>query len=133
MSRRLLQITNVILAILTVGLAGNSIIFGTQNSIYGLDLVPESAALDSNLRFMGGLGLGLGLALLWLIPTIEKHGLLFRTIWIAALLGGIGRLISFFVVGLPPVPMILFTIIEVPGVPLLIYWQYRVSKQFTVS
>jgi hypothetical protein len=86
-SRRLLQITKVILAVLTIGLAGNSIIFGVQHPIYGLNVVPESAALDSNPRFMGGLGLGLGLVLLWLIPAIEKHGLLFRTIWIAALLG----------------------------------------------
>jgi hypothetical protein len=28
--------------------------------------------LDSNLLFMGGMGLGMGLGLLWIIPAIEK-------------------------------------------------------------
>ena len=127
MSRRLLQITNLILAILTIGLAGASLVFGVHNPIYDFKEVIENPALDSNLRFMGGMGLGLGLALLWITPAIEKYSLVFRIIWISALLGGVGRLISIYFVGNPPLPMVIFTVIEVPLVPLLIYWQQRVS------
>jgi hypothetical protein len=125
-SRLLLQITNVVLALLTVGLAGASFILGTDSPIYG-GSVPNIPALDSNLRFMGGLGLGLGFALLWITPTIEKRGTIFRVVWLCALAGGIGRLVSAYIVGVPPTPMIVFALIEVPGVPLLIYWQHRVA------
>lgn len=128
LSRSLLQITNGLLGILTIFLAGASLAFGIENPIYaGADL-PLNAALDSNLRFMGGMGIGLGLALLWILPTIEKRTELYRLIWICALLGGVGRLFSIGLVGSPPLPIVVFTLIEVPGVPLLIYWQYKVAK-----
>jgi hypothetical protein len=126
-SRLLLQVTNTLLALLTIALAGASLVFGTDNAIY-TNAVPTIPSLDSNLRFMGGVGLGLGIALLWITPSIEKKGALFRVIWLCALAGGAGRLISAVVVGAPPAPMILFALIEVPGVPLLIYWQHRVAR-----
>ena len=122
----------MLLALMTIGLAGASLIFGNENPIYG-GMLDEIPALDSNLRFMGGMGLGLSLALLWIIPAIEKYTMVFRIIWICALLGGIGRIISMMVYGMPPLPMVVFTLIEVPGVPLLIYWQYRVSRSFQVK
>jgi hypothetical protein len=132
MSRRLLQIINAILALMTIALAGASLIFGIESPIYGGSL-SDIPVLDSNLRFFGGLGLGLGLALLWIIPTIERHGLVYRIIWICALLGGLGRLISMLDSGMPPMPMVIFTIIEVPGVPLLIYWQHRVARDYQLD
>ena len=128
MTRKLLQITNIVLALITIVVAGASFISGINSPIYGSDAIPPIPSLDSNLRFMGGLGLGLGFALIWITPTIEKQGPLFRLIWICALLGGIGRLISMVMVGSPPLPLVLFTVIEVPGVPLLIYWQNQVAK-----
>ena len=76
---------------------------------------------------MGGMGLGLALALIWITPSIEKHTLLFRVVWICALLGGIGRIASAVLVGQPPLPMIAFAVIEVPLVPAMIYWQHRVA------
>ena len=126
LSRTALQIVNVILAILTVFLGGASLFLGVESPVYPDDLM-KVPSLDSNLRFLGGLGVGLGLTLLWLTPSIERRTVLFRAIWLCALAGGIGRLISAAVVGLPPTPMIVFTAIEVPAVPLLIYWQYRVA------
>lgn len=82
---------------------------------------------------MGGIGMGLGLTLLWLTPSIEKRTVLFRAIWLCALAGGVGRLISAVVVGLPATPMIVFAAIEVPGVPLLIYWQNKVASIATTD
>jgi len=128
MSRRLLQIINAFIAIITIVLATMSLLFGVNSPIYDAVTIPEIPVLDSNLRFFGGLGLGIGFTLLWLTPTIEKKTILFRSLWICALLGGIGRIISMFIVGFPPTPMIVFTLIEVPLVPILIYWQWKVSQ-----
>jgi len=128
MSRRLLQIINAFIAIITIVLATMSLLFGVNSPIYDAVTIPEIPVLDSNLRFFGGLGLGIGFTLLWLTPTIEKKTILFRSLWICALLGGIGRIISMFIVGFPPTPMIVFTFIEAPLVPILIYWQWKVSQ-----
>jgi hypothetical protein len=125
-SRFALQLLNGFLALLTIFLGGSSLLLGIDNPIYS-DGLPELPVLDSNLRFFGGMGVGLGLALLWLIPAIEKHTTLFRVIWLCALAGGIGRMISVATVGTPPTSILIFTAIEVPGVPLLIYWQSKVA------
>lgn len=127
MSRRFLQIINGLIAILTIVLATMSIIFGVNSPIYDGADIPMLPVLDSNLRFFGGIGLGIGLILLWITPTIEKHTVLFRTLWLCAFLGGLGRIISMIVVDYPPTPMMIFTFIEVPLVPILIYWQWKVS------
>jgi len=129
MSRRALQLVNSVLALATIWLGGLSVLYGVDSPVYGSASVPAIPALDSNLRFMGGLGVGLGLALLWITPGIERHGSVFRIIWLCALLGGIGRLLSAGVSGLPPMPMMVFAAVEVAGVPALIYWQTRVADR----
>jgi hypothetical protein len=101
---------------------------GIYDPIYASAGVPHFPLLDSNLRFFGGVWLGLGVAILWLVPSIEKQGVLFRVIWGAIFLGGIGRLLSMVFLGLPPIPFIGFTALEVIGAPLFIYWQYRVAQ-----
>jgi hypothetical protein len=92
---------NAILAIMTIILASMSLFFGASSPIYDNVIIPEAPALDSNLRFLGGLGLAIGLILLWITPRIERQTILFRSLWICTLLGGIGRLISRLIVGLP--------------------------------
>lgn len=126
MSRFALQFVNGFLALLTIFLGGASLLLGIDSPIYP-DGLPELPVLDSNLRFLGGLGVGLGVALLWIIPAIEKHTTVFRIIWLCALVGGIGRIISAVAVGVPPTPILIFTAVEVPAVPLLIFWQTRVA------
>lgn len=128
MSRRGLQVVNLGLALLTVALAGASLAFGVASPIYGQESLSDSPALDSNLRFMGGVGVGLGVALVWITPKIEQHTTVFRVVWLCALAGGLGRLISAAFVGVPPLPMLILTIIEVLGVPLLLIWQSRVAS-----
>ena len=128
MSKRLLQFINALIAIMTIVLASMSLLFGVNSPVYNEAINTEIAALDSNLRFFGGLGLGIGLVLLWITPRIEKRTIIFRALWICAFLGGIGRIISMFTIGFPPKPMIIFTFIEVPLVPILIYWQWKVSQ-----
>lgn len=84
--------------------------------------------LDSNLRFFGGVWLGTGLTLYWLIPKIDKQTVLFRALWTTIFLGGVGRLISMFQIGLPPTPFIAFTILEIVGAPVFVVWQASLKE-----
>jgi hypothetical protein len=127
MSRRALQIVNGLIGLATVGLGTLQLVFGVNSPRYAAANLPEFPILDSNLRFFGGMSLGLGLVLLWILPSIERQNALFRAVWICALLGGIGRLISVAAVGSPSHLLVGFTLLEVIGAPVLIYWQHQVA------
>jgi hypothetical protein len=126
MGRRALQITTALLALVPI-LTGLITMLGIADPLYASAGVPALPVLDSNLRFFGGVWLGLGLALLWLVPRIESQTVLFRVIWGAIFLGGAGRLLSILVVGSPPIPFVGFTALELIGAPLFIFWQHQVA------
>jgi hypothetical protein len=128
-SRFPLQLVTALLALIPI-VTGIVTLLGIRDPIYRRLGLPSSPILDSNLRFFGGIWLGLGLAMLWLVPTIEHQGVLFRALWMAVFLGGLGRLLSWIVIGAPPVPFIGFTLLELVGSPLFIYWQYRIAQSF---
>jgi Domain of unknown function (DUF4345) len=69
MSRLVLQICTALLALIPIA-----------RGIVSM-LGPEAPVLDSNLRFFWGVCLGIGLAMLWLVPSIERQGTLFRALW----------------------------------------------------
>ena len=125
-SKLALQIVMGLLGIIPVatGLLG---LLGVEDPFYVAAGVPPIVMLDSNLRFFSGVWLGLGLALYWLIPTIERQTVLFRAIWGMIFIGGIGRLLSMAMLAWPPVPFVAFTAIEIAGAPLFILWQSRLS------
>ncbi|MTV14873.1 MULTISPECIES: DUF4345 domain-containing protein [Bradyrhizobium] len=127
MGRRALQIATALLALVPI-LTGIITMLGVSDPLYASSGVPALPVLDSNLRFFGGVWLGPGLALLWLVPRIESEGVLFRVVWGGIFLGGIGRLLSMVMVGLPPLPFVGFTALEVIGAPLFVYWQHLVAK-----
>ena len=106
---------------------------GVDDPLYASTGLPRSPLLDSNLRFFAGVWLGLGIALLWTVPSIERQGALFRTIWGAIFLGGVGRLLSMATLGAPPVPFIGFTGLEILGAPAFIYWQHRLAQSHSVQ
>jgi hypothetical protein len=122
MSKLALQISTGLLAAIPVvtGLIG---LAGLRDPIYASARLPTDTMLDSNLRFFGGVWLGTGFALYWLIPKIDQQTALFRAIWTMIFLGGVGRLISMFLIGLPPMPFIAFTILEIVGAPIFVVWQ----------
>jgi len=129
MRKKPLQIATVFLGLVPV-ITGVVTMMGIHDPLYASLELPESPLLDSNLRFFGGVWLALGLVAFTLIPSIEKQTAIFRLIWGAIFIGGIGRLISMVSVGLPPVPFIGFTVLEIVGAPLFIWWQHRVSLSY---
>jgi predicted membrane channel-forming protein YqfA (hemolysin III family) len=131
MKKRPLQITMAVLCAIPVvtGIVG---MFGVNDPLYSSAGLPANALVDSNLRFFGGLWLGLGLAMYyWVIPNIEKQTILFRAFWGAIFLGGVGRLVSMIFLARPPAPFIAFTALELVGAPVFIAWQARVAKAST--
>ena len=127
MSKLLLQALTGVVGLMTLALGGMQLVMGVQSPVYGDISLPNSPILDSNLRFFGGLGFGLGVILLLSIVNIEQKTMLFRVSWALAFIGGVGRLISLFLVGSPSMPLLVFTIIEVVGAPIFVVWQSRLS------
>jgi len=122
-----LQIVMRLLGIIPVatGLLG---MMGVHDPVYVAAGVPPIVLLDTNLRFYSGVWVGVGLALWWLIPTIERQTILFRVLWGMIFIGGIGRLLSIIMLEWPPVPFVGFTAIEIVGAPLFIWWQSHVAR-----
>ena len=127
MSKLTLQIVMGLLGIIPVvtGLLG---LLGVEDPFYVAVSVPPIVLLDTNLRFYSGVWLGLGLALYWLIPTIERQTVLFRAIWAMIFIGGLGRLLSMILLAWPPAAFVAFTALEIVGAPLFIWWQSRVAN-----
>jgi Domain of unknown function (DUF4345) len=127
MSRGALQVMTGILAFVPIitGLAG---MMGLEDPLYSAAALPRDATLDSNLRFYAGIWFGLGLGAFWLIPRIECETNLFRLLWLMIFIGGLGRLVSLSLVGLPFLPFVGFTILEVIGAPLFVWWQSQVAR-----
>jgi hypothetical protein len=128
MSKKPLQITTGVLSLIPLvsGLVGMT---GLSDPIYSATNI-HSPILDSNLRFFNGLWIGVGIGFVRTIPSIEKRGELFALLWGMIFIGGIGRLLSMFLVGAPPIPFIGFTALEVVGAPLFVIWQRRVSREY---
>jgi len=126
MNRRPLQIVMILLGAIPV-ITGVITMFGLADPLYASAHLPRSVPLDSNLRFFGGIWLGLGLAAWWLVPALEKRATEFRILWGMIFLGGVGRALSMIFIGMPPAPFIGFTALEILGAPLLIAWQHRIA------
>src|SRR5688572_2702016 len=89
-SKRALKVVTAILGLIPL-LTGLLTLMGLDDPLYQTADLPSLPVLDSNLRFFGGLWFGLGLAVFWLVPRIEHQTALFRIVWGAIFLGGIGR------------------------------------------
>lgn len=128
MSKKTLQIlTGLLAAVPTI--TGLIAMAGISDPLYASLHLPRDATFDSNLRFYGGVWFGLGLAAFWLVPRIEHETALFTTVWGAIFFGGVGRLLSLLLVGVPLLPFVAFTALEIVGGPLFILWQRRIARQ----
>jgi Domain of unknown function (DUF4345) len=64
---------------------------------------------------------------LWMIPKIEHHTNLLRIICASVFMGGVGRTFSIIQIGMPSLPTLIFTGLEL-GFPLLIVWQAKIPR-----
>jgi hypothetical protein len=132
MNKRSLQYTISLLGLIPVITAIIGLM-GVNDPLYKAFGIPENVLLDSNLRFFNGLWLGLGLTLLWLVPRIDTETAVYRILWGMIFLGGIGRLLSMLFIGMPPIPFIAFTALEIIGAPIFVFWQNRIQKKHAMK
>lgn len=83
---------------------------------------------DSHVRYLSGLLLGIGLCAWSLIPTVEKAGQPLRLLTALVVIGGLARLSSLLVVGVPSRLMTGGLLMELVVTPLLCLWQSRLQR-----
>ena len=86
-------------------------------------------ALDSHVRYLSGLLLGIGLAYWQAIPTIETRTARVRLLTALVALGGLMRLIGIFRAGYPGHSMLFGLCMELVVTPLICLWQGRVARR----
>ncbi len=122
MERRLLQAAVLLAGIVPVSAGSAGVILGAGLAGGG------GTDLDSHVRYLSGLLLGIGLVFWSLVPRIERHAVLFRVLTLIVFVGGLGRLLGVFVVGQPSAPMTAALGMELVVTPLLCWWQGRLAR-----
>ena len=124
-SRLLLQL--VVLLALSVPVAAS-----IGGLLLGPHLIPSqphvSRDLDSHFRYLSGIFLGVALLFLSAVPDIESKTARFRLASFLIVMGGLGRLGSFLVTGVPSLPHVTGLALELGLVPLLVLWQASLAR-----
>ena len=126
--RRLLQITIAVCGFVPVGA-------GLAGALLGSNLTGEGGHgidLDSQVRYLSGLLLGIGLAFWDAIPQIELHRRRVVLLTAIVMLGGLMRLIAILSVVVPGAPMLFGVTMELVVTPLICLWQGRVARRFNM-
>ncbi|MGH7517096.1 MAG: DUF4345 family protein [Gemmatimonadales bacterium] len=127
MTKLPLQICTAVLALIPI-VTGVVTLLGIKDPLYRPLGLPEAPILDSNLRVLRW-HLARGRTGHALVGALDRSpgNSLSRTLD-SGLSWGVGRLLSWMLVGAPPKPFVGFTLLELVGAPLFIYWQARVAQ-----
>ena len=128
LERRLLQTTIALGGFVPVGAGLTGALLGsaiTGPNGHGVDL-------DSHVRYLSGLLLGIGLAFWEAIPHIEQRGRSVRLLTMIVALGGLMRLVGIIAVAVPGPGMLFGLAMELVVTPLICFWQLRVARRFGV-
>jgi hypothetical protein len=126
LERRLLQITIAVAGFVPVGA-------GMLGAILGAGMTGARVAdpsLDSHVRYLSGLLLGIGLAFWEAIPRIERRATRVRLLTALVVLGGLMRLVGALSVGMPGAPMLFGLGMELVATPLICLWQAHVARRY---
>lgn len=110
--------------------------FGLKGIVEGpamlVGVEPGQAAPDllSHYRYLSGLFLGIGVALLSCLPAIERRTERFRWACAALILGGLARALGLSWGDAPSAAHHVALAAELCLVPLLVLWQARVARRF---
>ena len=121
---RLLQIAVAVAALvpITAGLAG---ILGGP-TVFGPDA--RGVTIDSHVRYLSGLLLGIGLAFWSFIPRMTQVTREVRLLTALVVLGGLARLLSLVLFGMPSAGMMFGLVMELVVTPALCLWQGRIAR-----
>lgn len=85
--------------------------------------------LDSHFRYVSGIFLALLVAYASCIPAVERKTARLRLLGALTIAGGLARLLSLVVVGMPSLGHRVGLGIELIVVPLMLLWQARVARR----
>jgi len=122
-TRRNLQIAVAIAGLVPVG-AGLAGIIAGPGFVGQVSAVPD---LTSHFAYLSGLLLAIGLLFYQMIPHIEQHTARFRLLTLIVVIGGLGRVASMVLHGVPGGSMLFAVIMELGVTPLLCVWQGRIA------
>lgn len=125
LERRLLQITIAFAGLVPVGI-------GLIGGLYGASMIDRTGAdvsLDSHVRYLSGLLLGIGLAFWQAIPTIEQQTARVRLLTAIVFLGGLMRLAGIWTHAAPGPAMFFGLGMELVVTPAICLWQGRVAAR----
>ncbi|WP_395018419.1 DUF4345 domain-containing protein [Dongia sp.] len=125
MSKRLLQLAVAVCCLVPIAAGGAGLVLGPA-------LVGDAGDgrdLDSHFRYLSGLLLGIGLGYAASIPGIERKRVQFTLLSMIVVIGGVGRLLSLFAIGVPSPVMLGALAMELLVTPLLTVWQWRVARR----
>ena len=100
--------------------------------LLGANVPPDALkdpVLDSQNRFYGAIFMAYGPLLFLCARDIRKHALLLRIVGGFVFLGGVARLVSVALYGLPSAPVVGLIAIELIGIPLLLIWHAHLLKR----
>lgn len=124
--RRALQSTVAVLALIPISAGLGGIVFADL-----LQVAPDiQRDATSHFRYLSGLLLAIGLCYWRTVPKIEREGLLFRTLTLIVFIGGLARLYSMALEGVPSIVMIGALLMELIVTPALALWRERIEKLF---
>jgi hypothetical protein len=126
--RRLLQATVMAGCLVSIG-AGMAGIVSGGAFLKGV-AAPVPVDLDSHFRYLSGLLLGIGIAFAACVPAIERRTALFGTLGGIVIVGGLARLSSILIAGMPSGGHQFGLAMELGAIPLLILWQRRVARRY---
>ena len=104
------------------GVLGGASALVPEPEIYTL---PEIDGLDSQFRYLSGVYIGIAAMLFYVAGDVRGRAMLFRAIVLAVFIGGVGRAVSWMMVGQPPQQFAVGMVIELL-VPLSLLWLNRV-------
>ena len=108
------------------------VLAGIAGALLGTSMTGEGeagASIDSQVRFLSGLLLGIGLAYWEAIPRIERRGTRIRLLTAIVVLGGLMRLVGLVFIAVPSQTMLCGLAMELVVAPVLCLWQARVAHR----
>ncbi|MGP9818400.1 DUF4345 domain-containing protein [Salinarimonas sp. NSM] len=111
------------------GLAGVTTGTGFVGSGSG-DALARAIPLESHVRYLSGLLLGIGLAFWAAVPRIEAHGARVRLLAGIVVIGGLARVLGVVADGPADGPMTAALAMELGVTPALALWQGRVARRW---
>ena len=122
-----LQITVAVLALIPLTAGAMGVVLGPD--WLGID-PPWPPSLDSHFRFLSGIFLAIGLTFYSAIPDIERRTGRVRLAAALIVCGGLARLYSLAVAGMPTKGHFFGLVMELVVLPLLVLWQSNVAAAY---